>query len=125
MLYHWEVGRTSIDDAVATWPLVTEAEGATTASPFARRLARGVVERLAQIDPLIVEAASTWRIERMNILDRLILRLAVYEFLEAPETPARVVIDEAIELARSFSSEEAVAFVNGVLDAIRRKLERT
>jgi N utilization substance protein B len=60
----------------------------------------------------------------MNIVDRLILRLAVYEFLEEKDTPASVIINEAIELARSFSSDDAVAFVNGVLDAVRRKLER-
>jgi N utilization substance protein B len=60
----------------------------------------------------------------MNVMDRLVLRLAVYEFLHEPGTPAKVVINEALELARTFSGEEAVRFVNGLLDAIRRKLER-
>jgi N utilization substance protein B len=60
----------------------------------------------------------------MNVTDRLILRLAVYEFLHQPETPARVIINEALELARTFSSDEAVRFINGILDGIRRTLER-
>jgi N utilization substance protein B len=60
----------------------------------------------------------------MNVVDRLILRLAVYEFLQERDTPASVIINEAIELARSFSADEAVPFVNGVLDAVRRRLER-
>ena len=62
--------------------------------------------------------------ERMAVIDRIILRLAVYEFLEQPDTPARVVINEALELARTFSNDDSVRFVNGILDAIRRRLER-
>ena len=60
----------------------------------------------------------------MPVIDRLILRLAVHEFLHEPETPAKVIINEALELARTFSGDEAVRFINGMLDAIRRKLER-
>jgi hypothetical protein len=59
----------------------------------------------------------------MAVVDRLILRLAVYEFLETPETPRRVVIDEALELAKRYSAPDAVKFVNGVLDAVRRRLD--
>jgi N utilization substance protein B len=60
----------------------------------------------------------------MAVIDRLVLRLAVYEFLASPDTPSRVVINEALELARAYSGEDAVAFVNGVLDAIRKTLKR-
>jgi N utilization substance protein B len=60
----------------------------------------------------------------MNVMDRLILRLAIYEFLRERETPAKVIINEALELARTFSGDEAVRFINGILDAIRKKLER-
>jgi N utilization substance protein B len=60
----------------------------------------------------------------MNVMDRLILRLAIYEFLHQPETPGKVIINEALELARTFSGDEAVRFINGILDAIRKKLER-
>ena len=74
---------------------------------------------------MIVEAAEHWRLERLNVLDRLILRLAIYELLHEPETPSKVVINEALELARTFSGDDAVRFVNGVLDAVRRRLERS
>ena len=91
---------------------------------FATRLAAGVAGTFSDLDPLIGQAAENWRIERMNVLDRLILRLAVYEFLHEPDTPAKVIINEALELARTFSGDEAVRFINGILDAIRKKLER-
>jgi N utilization substance protein B len=126
MLYQWEVGGVPMGDVLRTWPAIVEGAGELAAPlrAFAERLADGTAARLAEIDPLISEAASTWRIERMNVVDRLILRLAIFELLHEPETPASVVINEAIELARSFSSDEAVPFVNGVLDAVRRRLER-
>ena len=79
-------------------------------------------DHLDVIDPLIVASAAHWRLSRMSVLDRMIMRLAVYEFLYA-STPRPVVIDEALELAKTFSGEEAVGFVNGVLDAIRRRLD--
>lgn len=126
MLYQWEVGRIPMVEVVRSRPAVAEQPARLTEAlqAFAVRLAHGASSRVEAIDPLISEAASSWRIERMNILDRLILRLAVFEFLEEKDTPATVIINEAIELARSFSNDESMAFVNGVLDAIRRRLER-
>ena len=89
---------------------------------FAEGLLRGTLDALEQIDPLIESAADNWRLSRMAVIDRLVLRLAVYELLAA-ETPAAVVIDEAIELARTFGDEPSPRFVNGVLDAVRRGLD--
>ena len=89
---------------------------------FAESLLRGTLEALDRIDPLIESAADNWRLSRMAVIDRLVLRLAVYELLAA-ETPPAVVIDEAIELARTFSDEPSPRFVNGVLDAVRRGLD--
>ena len=89
---------------------------------FADRLLRGTLDALERIDPLIESAADNWRLSRMAVIDRLVLRLAVYELLTA-ETPAAVVIDEAIELARTFSDEPSPRFVNGVLDAVRHRLQ--
>ena len=123
MLYQWEVGRASMSEVGQTFwtgPAATEPLGQEL-QVFATRLATGVAGTLADIDPMITEAAENWRLERMNVLDRLILRLAVYEFLHEPETPAKVVINEALELARTFSNDDAVRFVNGLLDAIRRR----
>ena len=89
---------------------------------FADGLLRGTVDALERIDPLIEAAADNWRLSRMAVIDRLVLRLAVYELLAA-ETPPAVVIDEAIELARTFSDEPSPRFVNGVLDAVRQRLD--
>ncbi len=127
MLYQWEVGRASMADVGRTfWPLADgEAHADGERRVFATRLAEGVAASIDGIDPMIVEAAEHWRIERLNVLDRLILRLAIYELLHEPETPAKVIINEALELARTFSGDEAVRFVNGVLDAVRRKLQRS
>jgi N utilization substance protein B len=91
---------------------------------FANSLVAGTIARVAEIDGLIAAHLKNWRIERVAVIDRLILRLAIYELLAEPETPARVVINEAIELARTFSGEEPVPFINGVLDAVRKKLNR-
>jgi N utilization substance protein B len=126
MLYQWEVGRVSMHDVLQTfWTHPPEGTPLTEdLRTFATSLASGTADHVASIDPLIVEAAEHWRIERMNVLDRLILRLAVYEFLHEPETPGKVIINEALELARSFSADDSVRFINGILDAIRRTLSR-
>jgi N utilization substance protein B len=127
MLYQWEVGRLSMFEVRQTFwthgadagePLGEEQRG------FATLLADGVAGSVETTDPLIADAAQHWRIERMNVMDRLILRLAIYEFLHQPDTPAKVIINEALELARTFSGDDAVRFINGILDAIRKKLER-
>jgi len=126
MLYQWEVGGLTLADVRRVWPEVTDEDEPLPddLAAFANSLAEGVAAHVAELDPLISEAAAHWRIERMNIIDRLVMRLAVYEFLHERDTPATVIINEALELARAFSSEEAVPFVNGVLDGIRRRLER-
>ena len=126
MLYQWEVGRVSMHEVLQTfWSHPPEGSPLTDdLRTFATSLATGTAEHIAEIDPLIVDAAEHWRIERMNVLDRLILRLAVYEFLHEAETPGKVIINEALELARSFSADDSVRFINGILDAIRRTLSR-
>ena len=127
MLYTWEVGRLSLLEVRQTfWSHDDETEEPLGAElrEVAEALADGVAGAVGDLDPLIAEATEHWRIERMNVLDRLILRLAVYEFLYRPDTHAKVIINEALELARSFSGDESVRFINGILDNIRRKLER-
>ena len=85
---------------------------------YARTLARGALEHLEEIDALIRRQAANWRLERMPAVDRNILRLAVYEFLYESDVPKLVVLDEAIELAKRFGSEQSGRFVNGVLDGL-------
>ena len=127
ILYHWEVGRRDVDEAAETffahqWPNADPPAGDLRA--FATKLAADTVARLDAIDPLIAETAEKWRPERMAVVDRLILRMAIGELLRDPGTPPAVVINEALELARTFSTEESVKFINGMLDAVRKKLDR-
>ncbi len=127
MLYQWEVGRLSMHEVRQTFWNHVNGEHAPIEEDlrmFATALAEGVAARVGEIDPIVADAAEHWRLDRMNVMDRLILRLAVYELLHEPETPAKVIINEALELAHAFSGDEAVRFVNGVLDAIRRRLDR-
>jgi N utilization substance protein B len=124
MLYQSEVGRATAHEAIETyWPAHDpDAEVPEPLREFANALVRGTLDRLKEIDAVLSAHAQNWRVERMAVIDRLVLRLAVYEFLAETNTPPRVVINEALELARSYSGEEAVAFVNGVLDAVRKEL---
>lgn len=126
MLYQGEVGKTGAHEAIATyWPARDSEDILTTdAQEFANGLVRGTITRLAEIDQLLASNAQNWRVERMAVLDRLVLRMATFELLSDPKTPAKVVINEAIELARAYSGDEAVGFVNGVLDAVRKELGR-
>ena len=90
---------------------------------FAERLASGTAGAQQESDALLIGSLENWRLERLAIVDRNILRLAVYEFLHEPEPPPIVVIDEAIELARRFGGDDSWQFTNGILDAVRKKLE--
>jgi transcription antitermination protein NusB len=126
MMYQMEIGRASAHEAIVTYWPVHDA-GDALGEPlreFANGLVRGTLERMPEIDAMITAHAQNWRIERMAVIDRIVLRLAVYELVAEPETPARVVINEAIELARTYSGDEAVPFVNGVLDSVRKELKR-
>ncbi len=126
MLYQWEVGRTAIDEVVETYWSIDRPDERPLAAPlqlFAAGLAKGTVGRLEEIDRLIADHTEHWRPSRMAVVDREILRLAIYEFLSAGDIPKKVVINEALELARTFSADEAIGFVNGILDAVKRELE--
>jgi transcription antitermination protein NusB len=126
ILYQWEIGQSQVGRAADTlfdlqWPDQTGPPQALR--EFATSLARDTVARLDTIDPLIAETAERWRPERMAVLDRLILRMAVCELMRDRVTPRAIIINEALELARTFSTEDAVKFINGMLDAIRKKLD--
>jgi transcription antitermination protein NusB len=124
MLYQWEVGQSEVDEVLRTfWTAnLPGAEGASKGVQlFAEQLVRSTVSNLDKIDPLITETAEHWRLSRMAALDRLILRLAIGEFLRG-DTPRNVIINEALELAKTFSGEDSAKFINGILDAVRKKL---
>ena len=128
ILYQWEIGRRDVASTAETffthqWPDAQEAP--ESLRTFATALAQDTVARLDTIDPLIAETTERWRPERMAVLDRLILRMATCEMLRdagSGTVPPAVVINEALELARTFTTEESVKFINGMLDAIRKKL---
>ena len=97
------------------------AKAADTTREFANALFEGAAKEVAGLDEVIAKHAENWRLERLAAIDRAILRLGIYE-LRQGETPARIVINESVELAKKFSSEDASAFVNGVLDTVRKSL---
>ena len=125
LLFQWDLRRTPPDEIMRGYydSLLIGEDTAIPPrrDPFAQRLFRGVLDDLETIDQRITRHAEHWKIQRMPTVDRNILRIGVYEMLRT-DTPPAVAIDEAIELARRFSGEESVHFVNGVLDAIRKEL---
>ena len=122
ILYFAEVGKAAPDAALEAFFAEHGAEAAGDVRAFAREIVLGVSAQLLELDMLIQRHSEHWRLERLAVIDRLILRIGAWEFLHS-DSPAAVVIDEAIELARRFSGDSAVGFVNGVLDGIRKALD--
>jgi transcription antitermination protein NusB len=126
ILFQWDMRKQPVDESIAAFygSLYSEESPVEPErDEFLEQLVRGTVEKAGEIDALISSHAEHWRIERMPAVDRNILRLAIYE-MRNTETPPAVVIDEALELARRFSTEESVQFVNGVLDAVHKEGSR-
>jgi N utilization substance protein B len=123
MLYQYDVARPPIDELLETYWSELRPNVDEDVRRFATSLVLGTIERLETIDRLLASRAEHWRIERMATVDRNILRLAIYELLYETETPKIVIINEAIEIARRYSTYEATQFINGLLDAIRKQLD--
>ena len=119
MLFQWDMSRQ--DPAKLESKFWRTAKAADTTRTFANKLFEGAAKYADELDALIVQHAQNWRLERIAIIDRAVLRLAIYE-LRTRETPAKVVLNEAVDLAKKFSSEDAGAFVNGILDAVNKTL---
>ena len=125
VLFEWDMRGDSIDRAIQNYYDTLHSDDGENTQPlkpdkFMEQLARGTAADVSEIDKQIAAKSEHWRVERMAVVDRNILRLAIYE-LRLAELPAPVVIDEALELARQFSSDESLAFINGVLDAVHRQ----
>ena len=114
MLFQWEMGKQ--DPSRIENGFWANARAQKSTREFANQLFENAAERAAELDPIISTHAKNWRIERMPAIDRAILRLAITE-LRTMGTPPKVVLNEAVELAKKFSTEEAASFVNGILDA--------
>lgn len=126
MLYQVEVGQLSIGEVVRSHQSIGDADAIELddeSHVYAVALVKGTWDAREGIDAYIADAAQNWRLERIAIVDRLVLRLGIYELLTPAATPPRVAIDEAIELARRYSGDEAARFVNGVLDGVFRRLK--
>jgi N utilization substance protein B len=123
VLFEWDMRGELVDSAIQHYYdtlYSEESENRPKPDKFMEELARGTATNAAQIDKQIEEKSQHWRLERMPVVDRNILRLAIYE-LTRNTLPAPVIIDEALELARQFASDESVSFINGVLDAVHRQ----
>jgi N utilization substance protein B len=123
MLFQYDIARPSVEELTGNYWEAFGDDMGNVARDFSDSLARGAIAHLDDIDDLIKRRAENWRIQRMAVVDRNILRLAIYEFLYEADTPKTVVINEALEIARRFSTFEATQFINGILDAIKRDLE--
>ena len=122
MLFSYDVTHSSVEELIETyWGEMAEA--AEDVRGFANELVTGTISHLGEIDELIRLRTEHWRITRMAIVNRNLLRLAIFEFLYQPTTPMTVAINEALEIARRFSTHEATQFINGILDAIKRDVE--
>jgi len=120
MLYQWELGGNTPEQVGASFFLERKAD--SEVESFARGIFRGAVDNVERLDQLIRNHAANWRLERIAAVDRSILRVAIYELLHCPEIPPPAVINEALEIARRFSGEGSVEFVNGILDTILKTL---
>lgn len=120
MLYEFDVGKNSGDEILQSfWQMNDHPE---KVADFANSLFQGTLGRLKEIDAVIQKHTKNWRLNRMAVVDRNILRLAVFEFLSGSRTPETVVINEALEIARKYSTQESALFVNGILDSIKNEL---
>jgi N utilization substance protein B len=124
MLFQADLGRQNPDQVQKTFWKSRDGVDASTQG-FAEDIFRAANARLEEIDSMIGAASRNWRLERMPAVDRNLLRAAVAEMLAYPATPLPIIINEALEIGRMYAAPESIHFLNGVLDAIARKLPRT
>ena len=123
MLFQLEASSVAPEQAVELFWRTFEAD--PEGRPYADTVLRGVAEHMAVLDARIAAASKNWRLERMSRVDRNLLRLGTYELMFRKDVPRAVILDEAVELAKSYGTEESSSFVNGVLDRIANDIGRT
>jgi N utilization substance protein B len=120
ILYQADLAKGDLDEAIRLFwehfPVESEVR------EFCQQLVLGTLDRLPPIDELLGEASEHWSLGRMSVVDRNILRLATHELLDRPDIPPSVSINEAIEIAKKYSTPDAAVFINGVLDRVKRTL---
>ncbi len=122
-LFEWDFNNKSgnLDDILDR--VISEFAGGAEDTEFAKQLLTGVIEHIAEIDQLIVKYAPEWPLEQITNVDRNVLRLGMYELMFAKDTPAKVVINEAVEIGKRFGGESSGKFVNGVLGTLYKEME--
>ncbi|HKW64281.1 MAG TPA: transcription antitermination factor NusB [Candidatus Acidoferrum sp.] len=119
MLFQWDMSQQ--DPAKLEAKFWKSAKAADSTRAFANQLFEGTAKEVSALDEIIGKHCENWRLERLSAIDRAILRLAIHEIIST-DTPPKVVLNEAVDLAKKFSSEESGAFVNGVLDSVHKSL---
>ena len=119
MLYQRDLSGNPPDMILSTFEDLQKSKPNTR--EFATRIFKGTVDNLPEIDAMIVQQADNWRIERMAVVDRNIIRMSIYEFMHENDTPKLVIIDEAIEIAKKFGTQKSSQFINGILDGILKR----
>ena len=119
MLFQYDMAGNEPDMIIATFDDLQKSKPNTR--EFATKILRGTVDHLAEIDDMIQAQAENWRLSRMAVVDRNIIRMSVYEFLHETDTPKLVIIDEAIEIAKKFGTQKSSQFINGILDGILKR----
>jgi len=119
MLYQHEFSGNAPETIVSTFEDLQKSKPNTR--EFAMRIFKGTVDNLPKIDEMIAQQAENWRLSRMAAVDRNIIRMSIYEFLNEHDTPKLVIIDEAIEIAKKFGTQKSSQFINGILDGILKR----
>jgi transcription antitermination protein NusB len=119
MLYQHDMSGNTPDTILSTFEDLQKSKPNTR--EFATRIFKGTVDNLQKIDEMIAQQADNWRLSRMAVVDRNIIRMSIYEFLHENDTPKLVIIDEAIEIAKKFGTQKSSQFINGILDGILKR----
>jgi N utilization substance protein B len=119
MLYQYDLSGNTPETIVTTFEDLQKSKPSTR--EFATRIFQGTVDNLSKIDDMIAQQADNWRLSRMAVVDRNIIRMSIYEFLHEEDTPKLVIIDEAIEIAKKFGTQKSSQFINGILDGILKR----
>ena len=119
-LYLFEVGQTTAQEAIGSYFREHDPKASDDVKAFASELVYGTSNERFDLDKALEPHLTGWRLDRLSVLDRMILRMGLWEITHHPETAPAIVINEAMELARTFTSEDAVKFINGVLDAAQK-----
>ena len=119
MLFQYDMAGNAPDIVISTFEDLQKSKPNTR--EFAERIFRGTVDHLTEIDDMIQAQAENWRLSRMAVVDRNIIRMSVYEFMHESDTPKLVIIDEAVEIAKKFGTQKSSQFINGILDGILKR----